>query len=160
MKRYKSFRHCAVCRKQLSRWRIVTCKGECYREYRRRYDRAWRVANLERTRAIERKSYLKNKLSYRAYWRVQQQKMRALLLRTMPSWLSKEDEAKITDIYERAHQRTIKTGTMYHVDHIVPLQGKTVCGLHVPWNLRVIRDTKNRSKSNDLDEALLKRLAT
>ena len=52
-----------------------------------------------------------------------------------PSWV---DRIEIRTIYEHAAVLTSETGVKHHVDHIVPLRGKDVCGLHVPWNLRPI----------------------
>jgi hypothetical protein len=56
----------------------------------------------------------------------------------------KETEA----IYNEARRRTIETGVMYVVDHIWPIKGRLSCGLHVPYNLRVITHAENALKSN------------
>ena len=53
-------------------------------------------------------------------------------------------------IYARSAHLTQLTGVKHHVDHIVPLRGKTVCGLHVPWNLRCIPFRENIAKGNRL----------
>ncbi len=77
-------------------------------------------------------------------------KRRAAKLNATPSWLTNEDLRKIDDLFEEATRLSEETGVKYHVDHIVPLQGETVGGLHVPWNLRVIPAFDNLSKHNKL----------
>lgn len=79
-------------------------------------------------------------------------KRRAAKLKALPKWLTKEQLAEIKELYEIARMFRLYTGEDYHVDHIVPLQGENVCGLHVPWNLQVIPAKENLSKSNKLEE--------
>ena len=67
---------------------------------------------------------------------------------------SKEIRDQIKAFYEVAAQRHSQTGKPHHVDHIIPLKGKTVSGLHVPWNLQVIKAKDNLKKSNKLPEDL------
>ena len=69
---------------------------------------------------------------------------RAAKLKAMPAWLTPEQHQLIRSFYELAR------ATGLTVDHIVPLQGKTVCGLHVPWNLQLLPRRENCSKRNSL----------
>jgi 5-methylcytosine-specific restriction endonuclease McrA len=82
-------------------------------------------------------------------------KRRAAKLKALPKWLTKEELEQIKELYEIARMFKLYTGEEYHVDHIVPLQGENVCGLHVPWNLQVIPAKENLSKSNKLQEDIL-----
>jgi 5-methylcytosine-specific restriction endonuclease McrA len=59
-----------------------------------------------------------------------------------PLWLSKEQKAQIADFYKKAKIFGLV------VDHIVPLKGTGVNGLHVPWNLQLLTDEENKRKSN------------
>jgi hypothetical protein len=75
-------------------------------------------------------------------------KYQASKLKRTPKWLSDFDLLKMQCLYQVAIMRTIESGEEWHVDHIVPLQGEKVSGLHVPWNLRVITASENHRKNN------------
>lgn len=68
---------------------------------------------------------------------------RAQTKRATPEWV---DMKAINAIYAEARRLTRETGELHVVDHIVPKIGKTVCGLHVHWNLRVIHWKENAAK--------------
>lgn len=67
-----------------------------------------------------------------------------------PKWLSAEQKLEIRLKYRLAIELSRRTGVRHAVDHIVPLQGEAVCGLHVPWNLEVITQEENLKKYNRL----------
>jgi len=75
-------------------------------------------------------------------------KRKAAKIQRTPSWLTEIDFERIGNEYKLAALLTKVTGSSWHVDHIVPLQGKIVSGLHVPSNLRVLPAKENISKSN------------
>jgi hypothetical protein len=107
----------------------------------------WRVANPEWKRELDAKFYRENRglvNSYKAQYR-------AARLQATPIWLTKEHRKAIVAFYMAAKKLSEGTGIEHEVDHIVPLQGKTVCGLHAPWNLRVIPQTENNARSRIWD---------
>lgn len=65
-----------------------------------------------------------------------------------PKWLTTEDKQSIRTRYAEARWMTQRSGFKHHVDHIVPLKGVFVSGMHVPWNLRVIPARENCIKGN------------
>jgi len=69
-------------------------------------------------------------------------------LSATPKWLTLEDHKDIKAMYLLAKKFEGLCGIKYHVDHIVPLKGENVCGLHVPWNLQLLPASINISKSN------------
>jgi hypothetical protein len=70
-----------------------------------------------------------------------------------PKWLNDDDLRQIDAHYLEAARKTRETGIPHQVDHIIPLRGRKVSGLHVPQNLRVVTRSENVRKHNKvLDE--------
>lgn len=65
-----------------------------------------------------------------------------------PEWLTESDRELIRDVYAEARQVSKDTGVPHQVDHIIPIRGKLVSGLHVPGNLQVLTAFSNQSKGN------------
>jgi 5-methylcytosine-specific restriction endonuclease McrA len=65
-----------------------------------------------------------------------------------PTWLSAEQKLEIRFHYRMAIALSRATGIPHAVDHIIPIQGEDVCGMHVPWNMQVITQEENLKKSN------------
>lgn len=138
--------------------------AECLRLHSRAYQkknrevllpkkRQWAKDNPERNCELSRKWYAENtekalagnKASKQRNWanviyhsKVAAAKRRASLLKRTPKWA---DCKAIKEIY-----KACPVG--FEVDHIVPLLGKTVCGLHVENNLQYLTKSQNASKGN------------
>lgn len=111
------------------------------REHKAAYFAAWRSKNI----ATESERYSK-------WAKANPHKVRALgarrdaaKLRAVPAWANHE---AIAGIYAEAARLRNETGKRYEVDHIVPLQGKTVSGLHWEGNLQILTEAENISKHN------------
>ncbi len=148
------------------------CK-DCSRPIRE----AYRKANREKQRLLSKKWYKKNKAHrlklskdyYRqnkvkkaksaSLWRKNNKdksamytaNYRASKARATPSWFSEFDEFVIAEAFSLATERERFTGKKWHVDHVVPVNGKVVCGLHSAHNIQVIPGVINMSKQNRFD---------
>jgi len=106
--------------------------------------RRWFLANAEKSNASSNAWRLRNLPKAAA----RQQRRRTTLLNCMPPWA---DHAEIQKFYDLARRLTVETGIPHEVDHIVPVMGRLVTGLHIPINLQVIPAKKNRSKGARFD---------
>lgn len=104
----------------------------------------WRKNNQDHTQQYSKKYRTKNK----AFVNFLYQKRKIALANRTPAWLLEDDFWVIKEAYLLAEERTRLFGFPWHVDHIVPLRGKNVSGLHVPYNLQVIPAVENMQKTN------------
>lgn len=98
-------------------------------EDKRRYHNKWAAENTLYTYALTKERRRKHRLA-------------------TPPWITKAQKADMRALYQIAITMSRTTGEPYVVDHIFPLRSEVVCGLHVPWNLRVITRAENLKKSN------------
>lgn len=109
--------------------------------------RLYRLENAEKIKRYKRDWYLANR--HQDSFKTKRSCAAALRLarkvRATPSWAN---HFFIAEAYDLARTRTKVTGFEWHVDHIVPLRSKRVCGLHVENNLQVIPAAVNMSKQN------------
>jgi 5-methylcytosine-specific restriction endonuclease McrA len=133
-----------------------------YEEYRdkiKAYSKTYREANKEKIKAKVKAYREANKEKFKALNKAYKQtnpgkvnalnmKRYAQKLQATPPWLTKKHLSEIQKWYKLAKDLQHLSEEPLEVDHIVPLQGKNVCGLHVPWNLQILPKSENISKGN------------
>jgi hypothetical protein len=138
-------------------------RADYFREYNKREDvkdrkNDWYEAHKEQVIQAAATRPLEVKRVYQKAWkernttwvRADTKARRRKHREATPPWLSRQQKGQIRELYKIAITMTKTTGEQYVVDHIIPLRSEVVCGLHVPWNLRVIPRQENLLKSNKL----------
>lgn len=119
----------------------------------------FRMENPELSKALKRAAYKRNAEKACAQKKVYRESNRGkinalnaarkkVIKQQTPVWLTAFDKLKTKCLYQVAAMYTKESGEAWHVDHVIPLQGKIVSGLHTPLNLRVIRGVENIAKKN------------
>lgn len=107
---------------------------------------AWREANRERRNAMTREL----RKTQRAEMVLATQKRRATKLQAATSWEPEFDRLVLEEAATLAKCREALLGVKWHVDHVIPLRNKRVCGLHNAYNVAVIPALENLRKGNRL----------
>lgn len=139
---------CKVCTKaqndawyQRNKKQVCQRTGSYYRDNKEKYteyQRAWRVKNPEAGRETTQRYRNKDRVAYRREDLIRVAARRAAKIQRTPKWA---DLDKIAEIYRKCPEG-------YVVDHIIPLRGKVVSGLHVESNLQYLTHSENCRKSN------------
>ena len=135
---------------QCKECRIVTCAisysktSKAQLQKRNELTKKWKEANSEKQKQTARTWSLNNQ-ARRTH--LERKREIAKLQRT-PKWTTIEDSEYILCLYQLAAMRSKYSDQKWHVDHVIPLQGKTVSGFHIPSNLQVIPAIDNLRKNN------------
>ena len=157
-------KNCSSCnlRKELTEFYTNSGKYYCYcKECSKQKNKEWKQRNKDKVAAYDKewqqnnkdkksKNYKKYQVNNRAKVNSYNSYRRALEAQATPKWLTASHKLHMECKYSLAAMLSKHTAEQHHVDHIVPLNGKTVCGLHVPWNLQVLTAKANLSKSNKI----------
>jgi len=125
-------------------------------EQHKQYMQDWHCKNAAQQvkyrkeyREVNKEYFVKYRKENRALINARTRRRQMSLMCRTPAWLDATAIAEIDSIYEYCTALR-NSGLRYEVDHVIPLQGKLVSGLHIPENLQVIHEFDNRSKSNKL----------
>lgn len=129
------------------------CASEKGRQYKIKLKLRNKQRNLER---LDEKLSLLTSVTGNAIiaWRKNATLRHLAKLRATPHWLTKSQRNRTMQVYALTQQLQEVLGTVYHVDHIVPLISKDVCGLHVWWNLQPLSEVENVKKGNIFNPAI------
>ncbi len=135
-----------LCRKNLHLVDYTTRKQcqDCKRITRRYHNTAFAKRHPDRVNALNAKWAKNNPGKINA----KKARRRALHLNAIPKWLTSEQLKEIQDIYLLSKELQWLSLDKLEVDHIIPLNGVLVSGLHVPWNLQILPKSINASKGN------------
>jgi len=167
--RYTVSRKCVQCAKDAAlAWNKANpdkfrANSKKYRENHREEEsvrsKNWRTKHPDRVKANNEKWQETNWVKYlgissswkrrnRGHTNAKTKERRLAQIQRTPKWLTDQDFADIKKFYDLAYELSQAYGFPWHVDHIIPLKGKTVSGLHVVDNLQIMPGSENSRKGN------------